>query len=76
MVDLYKRLVVDRAIPLLVLLSLLGLAALSQVDKTRLDASSDALLLQGDPDLAYFRETSKNYSSSEFLILTWQPPGA
>jgi predicted RND superfamily exporter protein len=76
MVDLYKRLVVDRAIPLLVLLGLLGLAALSQVDKTRLDASSDALLLQGDPDLAYFRETSKNYSSSEFLILTWQPPGA
>jgi predicted RND superfamily exporter protein len=29
--------------------------ALSQLEKVRLDASSDSLLLQGDPDLASLR---------------------
>ena len=35
--------------------SLILVAALAQLPKIRLDASSDSLLLQGDPDLAYFR---------------------
>ena len=51
---------------------LLGLS-LSQLPNLRLDASSDSLLLQGDPDLAYFRESSAKYQSSEFLVLTWEP---
>ncbi len=59
---------------------LLSLLALAQLGDIRLDASSDSLLLQGDPDLAYFREVSSHYaaggSSGEFLILTWQPPTA
>lgn len=49
-----------------------GLAA-SQLDKVRLDASSDSLLLQGDPDLAFFQEATDRYESYEFLILTWEP---
>jgi predicted RND superfamily exporter protein len=49
-----------------------GLAA-SQLDKVRLDASSDSLLLQGDPDLAFFKEATDRYESYEFLILTWEP---
>ncbi len=51
---------------------LLGLS-LSQLPNLRLDASSDSLLLQGDPDLAYFRESSAKYQGSEFLVLTWEP---
>ena len=47
--------------------------ALIQLPKLRLDASSDSLLLQGDPDLAYFRESAKKYAGDEFLILTWEP---
>ena len=47
--------------------------AVSQLPNLRLDASSDSLLLQGDPDLAYFRESSEKYSGDEFLILTWEP---
>lgn len=47
--------------------------AVSQLPKLRLDASSDSLLLQGDPDLAYFRESAEKYSGDEFLILTWEP---
>ena len=47
--------------------------ALLQLTKLRLDASSDSLLLQGDPDLAYFRESAEKYAGNEFLILTWEP---
>ena len=52
---------------------LILMAALSQFPKLKLDASSDSLLLQGDPDLAYFRQSAEKYAGEEFLILTWEP---
>ena len=39
----------------------------------RLDASSETLLIEGDPDLKYLQEISKRYGSKEFLILTYTP---
>ena len=39
----------------------------------RLDASSETLLIDGDPDLKYLQEVSKRYGSKEFLILTYTP---
>jgi len=39
----------------------------------RLDASSETLLIDGDPDLKYLKEISKKYGSKEFLILTYTP---
>ncbi|MDC1258137.1 MMPL family transporter [Pelagibacteraceae bacterium] len=39
----------------------------------RLDASSETLLIEGDPDLKYLREVTKRYGSKEFLILTYTP---
>ncbi len=39
----------------------------------RLDASSETLLIDGDPDLAYLKEISERYGSREFLILTYTP---
>ena len=39
----------------------------------RLDASSETLLIEGDPDLKYLQEVSKRYGSKEFLILTYTP---
>ena len=51
----------------------LAAVAFSQLEKVRLDASSDSLLLQGDPDLAFFEEATERYESYEFLILTWEP---
>ncbi len=39
----------------------------------RLDASSDTLLLENDPDLNYLREMTKRYGSKDFLILTYTP---
>ena len=39
----------------------------------RLDASSETLLIEGDPDLEYLKEITERYGSKEFLILTYTP---
>ena len=39
----------------------------------RLDASSETLLIDGDPDLKYLQEISKRYGAKDFLILTYTP---
>ena len=38
-----------------------------------MDASSDALLLEGDKDLKYLREINERYGSKDFLVLTYTP---
>ena len=37
----------------------------------RLDASSETLLIEDDPDLKYLREVNQRYGSREFLVLTF-----
>ena len=39
----------------------------------RSDASSETLLIEGDPDLAYLKEVTERYGSKDFLILTYTP---
>ena len=39
----------------------------------RLDASSETLLIEGDPDLEYLNEINNRYGSKEFLVLTYSP---
>ena len=39
----------------------------------KLDASSETLLIDGDPDLEYLQEITNRYGSKEFLILTYTP---
>ena len=39
----------------------------------RLDASSETLLIEGDPDLKYLKEITERYNSKEFLVLTYAP---
>ncbi len=39
----------------------------------KLDASSETLLIENDPDLKYLKEITKRYGSKEFLILTYTP---
>ena len=39
----------------------------------RLDASSDTLLIEGDPDLKYLNDISDRYGAKEFLVLTYTP---
>ena len=47
--------------------------SLYQSKNFNLDASSDALLLEGDPDLKYLREVNQTYGSKDFLVLTYAP---
>ena len=42
----------------------------------RLDASSETLLIDGDPDLKYLQEITERYGSKEFLVLTYTPEDA
>ena len=39
----------------------------------KLDASSETLLIEGDPDLKYLNEITKRYGAREFLVLTYSP---
>jgi uncharacterized protein len=39
----------------------------------RLDASSDTLLIEGDPDLKYLKEVTEKYGTKDFLVLTYTP---
>jgi predicted RND superfamily exporter protein len=72
---LYRRMILERPVLGLLLLAAILIVAALQLPKVRLDASSDSLLLQGDPDLEIFREVAATYESSEFLVLTWEPRG-
>ena len=39
----------------------------------RLDASSETLLIEGDPDLKYLQEINERFGAKEFLVLTLTP---
>jgi predicted RND superfamily exporter protein len=63
--------------PLWVLLAIAALTLLlaSQLGNLKIDASSDALTLEYDKDLDYFREISKRYQAGDFLVVTYKPNG-
>ena len=73
LITAYDRLVLRRPFISLLLVALLVGGFASQTGKIKLDASADSLLLQGDTSLDLFREISREYSSEEFLLITWQP---
>jgi hypothetical protein len=60
-----------KSVLIILILALLSLGYYSK--DFRLDASSETLLIEGDPDLKYLQEISKRYGSKEFLILTYTP---
>ena len=57
---------------LFLLFSLTFLIALG-ISNFKLDASSDTLLLENDPDLKLYRENTEKYGSNDFLIVTFSP---
>lgn len=71
--NLYTKFVLNRpVVTMLVLLALfanLGYSSLS----FRLDASTDALILDNDKDLKFFRETEIRYGEGSFLLLVFKP---
>ena len=69
----YKKIITDFSKFTLFFLSILVIFSLYQSKNFNLDASSDALLLEGDPDLKYLREVNETYGSKDFLVLTYTP---
>ena len=71
--SIYKKIVIDFSKLTLFLILLIVAFSLYQSKNFNLDASSDALLLEGDPDLKYLREVNQTYGSKDFLVLTYTP---
>ena len=73
LLKLYNKLVTDFHKLTLLLISIVIISSLYFSKNFNLDASSDALLLEGDPDLKYLREVNETYGSKDFLFLTYAP---
>ena len=69
----YKKIIIDFSKITLIFLSLIIIFSLYQSKNFNLDASSDALLLEGDADLKYLREVNETYGTKDFLVLTYTP---
>ena len=70
---IYENIVIKHPKAILVLLIITILSFGYYVKDFRLDASSETLLIDGDPDLSYLKEVSERYGSKDFLILTYTP---
>ena len=69
----YQNIILKNPKLLLVLLFLFLITGLNYSKNFKLDASSETLLLEGDPDLKYLKEINERYNSREFLVLTYTP---
>tara|TARA_Y100001970_G_scaffold293319_1_gene439320 strand:+ start:4408 stop:6894 length:2487 start_codon:yes stop_codon:yes gene_type:complete len=69
--NLYKKTVIEKPKFTLFILIFLLLGFTYFSKNFQLDASSDTLLLENDPDLNYLREVNKKYGSKDFLVLTY-----
>ena len=71
--SVYKNIITNYSkLTLLVLVLILSTFVYFSKD-FKLDASSDTLLLENDPDLKYLREVNNRYGSKDFLVLTYTP---
>ncbi len=70
---LYRNIVIEKpkVIFLILVVSLISFGYFSK--DFRLDASSDTLLIEGDPDLKYLQEVNKKFGTKDFLVLTYTP---
>ena len=71
--NFYQKNVLEKTGLVISILILCLLTSLYFSKDFRLDASSETLLIEGDPDLKYFNEISQRYNSKEFLVLTFSP---
>ena len=71
--NFYENNVIGRPKLVLTILILILLSFGYFAKDFELDASSDTLLLENDPDLKYLREVNAKYGSKDFLVLTYTP---
>ena len=68
---IYKKFVVDFPKITILLVTILISFSLFYAKNFNLDASSDALILEGDKDLKYLREINERYGSKDFLFVAF-----
>lgn len=71
--SIYQSIVIRNPFLVLILLALVAGFFVSHVDRFKLDASSDSLLLESDESLRVFRETNERYATQDFLFVTFTP---
>tara|TARA_B100000989_G_scaffold158704_1_gene118483 strand:+ start:45 stop:2450 length:2406 start_codon:yes stop_codon:yes gene_type:complete len=70
---IYQNFILGRPKIVLFLLIIIALVFGYKSKDFRLDASSETLLIEGDPDLKYLQEINERYGTKEFLVLTLTP---
>ena len=70
---IYKNSIIEKPKFTLFILTILLLSFGYFTKDFQLDASSDTLLLENDPDLKYLREVNTKFGSKDFLVLTYTP---
>ena len=73
MSKIVSNLISDYPKIILLLFSIILFFSISNLNNFKLDASSDSLVLERDDDLKYYREVNADYSSSDFLIIIFDP---
>ena len=71
--DIFIRTIINNSILSLFILFILLVGLSPGISNFQLDASSDSLVLENDPDLKTYREMGNLFSDSDFLIVTLRP---
>ena len=69
----YSNFLINKPLIILSLVFLVVCLAFQGITNFKLDASSDALVLEGDAALKKYRENEKEFGNSSFLIVTYEP---
>ena len=67
------KFILKKPITVIVLIVAIFLSAAIGLKNFKLDASSDALVIEGDEAFKIYRETGEIFGSSDFLIITFTP---
>ena len=70
---IYQNFILSKPKIVLILLVLTAIFFGYKSKDFRLDASSETLLIEGDPDLKYLQEINEKFGAKEFLVLTLTP---
>ena len=73
LISKYSIYVIKNPLAVLSLVLIVILISSQGISNFKLDASSDALVLEGDESLKAYRENEKEFGESSFLIVTFKP---
>ena len=74
LLNLYRNSVLAFPKVTLILAACIVLLLAQGASRFELDASAEALVLEGDKDLLNYRQVTERFGSSDFLVVTYNPP--